>query len=105
MNGVQPEAIEAAWLIFEEQHAVSRHAVPDQRAGALEINQVNPIGLEMVGKRRQQAVGIEIRVRLEGQIPVRARMRIAACPRPVQRQQSEAGRGLADPPQGCALVV
>jgi hypothetical protein len=65
--------------------------------GAIEIDEVDPIGVQRVGEHRQQRVRVKGRVRLVCEVPVGMGVRLVAGSRAVQQQQLQAWRGRGDP--------
>lgn len=66
MHGVDLEPIELCWVAFKQHDAVQRDAMSEQRAGSLQIEEVNPIHLQVVGERSQQPIGVKCEVGLVG---------------------------------------
>jgi hypothetical protein len=52
-NRVEPKPREITARDFDDDPAVSRRAISQQRAGALQVDQINPIALQCIHESHQ----------------------------------------------------
>jgi hypothetical protein len=75
---------------LEDDDAVARDPKPQERAGPVEIDEVDAIGPDVLADRGEQRVGVEVGAGLIREVPVGPLVRVAAGARSVQHEQREA---------------